>query len=151
MPHSGWPFTRKEIEPYFTRAQALVEAGPWVYDAADLAVSDSGPVIALGEGGLYTSWFQFSKTRDGIFPTHFGERYQNDLKRAAHITPLLNANVTAIQLSPDAGRVDRLDVATLSGNRLTVIIGRLTLIKACFESRTAASRSFSAYSGVGSR
>ncbi|HKD46963.1 MAG TPA: GMC family oxidoreductase [Rhizomicrobium sp.] len=120
VPHSGWPFTRKEIEPYFTRAQALVEAGPWIYDAADKQASDSGPVIKLGEGGIYTSWFQFSKTRNGILPTHFGERYQDDLKRARRVTPLLNANVAAIRLSHDAAKVDHLDVATLSGNRLTV-------------------------------
>ena len=118
--YSGWPFARKEIEPYFARAQAMVEAGPWVYDAADQAVSDSGPLIRLGDGGLYTSWFQFSKTRDGILPTHFGQRYRNDLTRAANITPLLNANVTAIKLSADGARVDHLDIATLSGNRLTV-------------------------------
>ena len=120
VPHSGWPFARKEIEPYFARAQELVEAGPWVYDAADGMVSDSGPVIKLGEGGVYTSWFQFSKTRNGILPTHFGERYQNELKRAAHITPLLGANVTGIRLSHDGGQVDHLDVATLSGNRFAV-------------------------------
>ena len=120
VPHSGWPFARKEIEPYFARAQELVEAGPWVYDAADDAVSDSGPVLKLGEGGVYTSWFQFSKTRNGILPTHFGERYQNELKRAAHVTTLLGANVTGIRLTHDGGLVDHLDVATLSGNRLTV-------------------------------
>jgi choline dehydrogenase-like flavoprotein len=120
VPHSGWPFARKEIEPYFARAQELVEAGPWVYDAADGAVSDNGPVIKLGEGGVYTSWFQFSKTRNGILPTHFGERYQNELKRAAHVTTLLNANVTGIRLTHDGGQVDHLDVVTLTGNRFTV-------------------------------
>ena len=120
VPHSGWPFPRTAIEPYFARAQDLVEAGPWVYDAADSAVSDAGPVIKLGEGGVYTSWFQFSKTRNGILPTHFGERYQAELKRAAHVTTLLNANVTGIRLSHDGGQVDHLDVATLSGNRFTV-------------------------------
>ena len=120
MAHSGWPFARAEIEPYFARAQALVEAGPWVYDAADEAASDSGPVLRLGPGGVYTSWFQFSKTQGGILPTHFGERYQNDLKRAARVTSLLNANVTGIRLTADANQVDHLDVATLSGNRLTV-------------------------------
>ncbi|HXR94636.1 MAG TPA: GMC family oxidoreductase [Rhizomicrobium sp.] len=120
VPHSGWPFARKEIEPYFARAQELVEAGPWIYDAADRAASDSGPVITLGEGGVYTSWFQFSKTRNGILPTHFGERYRNELKAAARITPLLNANVTAIRLAHDGGQVDRLEAATLSGNRFTI-------------------------------
>ena len=120
VPQSGWPFARKEIEPYFARAQELVEAGPWVYDAADPAAADSGRVIQLGEGGLYTSWFQFSKTRNGVLPTHFGTRYQDALKRAAHVTPLLNANVTGIRLSHDGAKVDHLDVATLNGNRLTV-------------------------------
>ncbi len=120
VPHSGWPFARSEIEPYFARAQSLVEAGPWIYDGADHSVSDSGSLLRLGPGGVYTSWFQFSKTQGGILPTHFGERYQNDLKRAPHITPLLNANVTGIKLSGDASHVDHLDIVTLSGNRLTV-------------------------------
>jgi choline dehydrogenase-like flavoprotein len=120
VPYSGWPFARKEIEPYFTRAQQLVEAGPWLYDGADDAMSDLGQVIKLGEGGVYTSWFQFSKTRDGILPTHFGERYQNELKQAAHVTPLINANVTGIRLAHDGAQVDHLDCATLSGNRFTV-------------------------------
>lgn len=120
VPHSGWPFTRKEIEPYFARAQALVEAGPWVYDTADPEASDSGSVIKLGPGGLYTSWFQFSKTRNGVLPTHFGDRYQGDLSHAPRVTPLLNANVTGIRLTPSGKAVDHLDVATLSGNRFTV-------------------------------
>lgn len=120
LPHSGWPFARSEIEPYFARAQALVEAGPWIYDEAGTTISDKGPVLPLGQGGVYTTWFQFSKTLGGVLPTHFGERYQDELKRAPRLTPLLHANVTGIRLSRDAKIVDRLDVATLSGNRLTV-------------------------------
>ena len=120
VPYSGWPFPRSEIEPYFARAQALVEAGPWIYDDADDAVSDSGSMIGLAPGGVYTSWFQFSKTQGGILPTHFGDRYQNGLKKSARVSLLLNANVTGIRLSRNAGQVDHLDVATLSGNRFTV-------------------------------
>jgi len=120
LPYSGWPFSRRELVPYFARAQALVEAGPWIYDGADEAMSENGPMLSLGPGGVYTSWFQFSKTRDGVLPTHFGDRYRDDLKKAANVTPLLNANVMGIRLSRDALKVDHLEVATLSGNRLTV-------------------------------
>ncbi len=120
LAHSGWPFARSEIEPYFARAQALVEAGPWIYDESGTTVSEKGPVLPLGPGGVYTTWFQFSKTLGGVLPTHFGDRYQEDLKRAPGLSPLLNANVTGIRLSRDGGHVDRLDIATLSGNRLTV-------------------------------
>ena len=41
----------------------------------------------LGDGGVYTSWFQFSKTRDSVLPTHFGERYADEWRR--QFTPRL--------------------------------------------------------------
>ena len=48
-----------------------------------------------------------------------------ELKRATNIKPLLHANITAIRLSPDARRVEKLEGATLgsnggAGNRFTV-------------------------------
>ncbi len=113
MPHSGWPFPKAALAPYYHRAQALVEAGPWLYDKAAASVAAQGPLLSLGEGGVYTSWFQFSKTRDSDLPTYFGHRYQAELKRAAKVMPLLNVNITGIRLSPDGRQVDRLDAATL--------------------------------------
>lgn len=114
MPHSGWPFPKTALEAYYPRAQKLVEAGPWLYDKAGASVAALGAPLQLGDGGVYTSWFQFSKTRDSDLPTYFGHRYEDDLKRAAHIKPLLHANVTGIRLTQDAQHVDRLDVATLN-------------------------------------
>ena len=114
MPHSGWPITRADLEPYFTKAQSLVEAGPWIYDRADAVVSDTGPMVSLAPGGVYTSWFQFSRTRGDILPTHFGQRYEDDLKRAAKIKPLVHANVTGIRLAKTGGAVSHLDIATLN-------------------------------------
>src|SRR4051812_5196224 len=120
-PHSGWPISRKVLEPYYPRAQALVEAGPWIYDQkGDADNAAEGTVLPLSGGGLYTSWFQFSKMRGDILPTQFGNRYKDELKRAANIKPLLHANVTAIRLAPDARQVERLDVATLTGKHFTV-------------------------------
>ena len=135
IPYSGWPFPRAVLEPYYPHAQALVEAGPWIYDQkGDAMAGAKGPVLALGDGGLYTSWFQFSKTRDSVLPTQFGHRYETNLKQAAHVTPLLNANVTAIRLTPDARAVDRLDVATLGSNGGTgkhfTVKPRLTVLAA---------------------
>src|SRR5262249_10228173 len=57
---------------------------------------------------------------DGVVPTHFGDRYQSDLKRTAKTMPLLISNLTGIRLSKDGRQVERLDVAPLTGNRLTV-------------------------------
>jgi choline dehydrogenase-like flavoprotein len=125
MPHSGWPFPRTALDAYYPRAQKLVEAGPWLYDKAGASVASLGAPLQLGDGGVYTSWFQFSKTRDSNLPTYFGHRYEDDLKRAPRVKPLLHANVTGIRLTRDAQRVDHLDVATLNsqggaGKRFTV-------------------------------
>ena len=120
MAHSGWPFPRTALDGYYPRAQKLVEAGPWLYDKAGPNMAALGAPLKLGDGGIYTSWFQFSKTRDSNLPTYFGHRYEDDLKRVAHIKPLLHANVTGIRLTRDAQRVDRLDVATLNGKHFTV-------------------------------
>jgi len=121
LAHSGWPFARKELEPYFPRAQALVEAGPFIYDRQEVWARAFGkPTLKLADGGVYTSWFQFSKTRASILPTHFGERYADDLKRLRRLKLYVHANVTALKMAPDARHLDSLDVGTLSGHRFSV-------------------------------
>jgi choline dehydrogenase-like flavoprotein len=120
VPDSGWPFSRKVIEPYFARAQSIVEAGPFIYDSPETWTAALGAPIALGEGGTYTTYFQFSKQRDSILPTHFGERYAGDLKEITNLDVFLHANVTGLRLASDAASLDHLDVATLSGTHFTV-------------------------------
>jgi len=129
LPHTGWPFPKSALTPYYHRAQALVEAGPWLYDKAGTSMTAQGPLLPLGKGGVYTSWFQFSKTRDSELPTYFGHRYQSELKRAAKVMPLLHVNITGIRLSADGRQVDHLDAATLSGKKFTVK-PRLTVLAA---------------------
>lgn len=120
LPYSGWPITRAELEPYFPRAQELVEAGPFIYDAPGRWTEALGPTLALAPGGVYTSWFQFSKTRNSVLPTHFGDRYADDLKRLPHLNVFTHANVTALRLAANASRLERLEVRTLNGRQFEV-------------------------------
>ncbi|MEJ0025092.1 MAG: GMC family oxidoreductase [Rhizomicrobium sp.] len=120
LPHSGWPFGIGELKPYFKRAQALCEVGAWLYDGATPTMAALAPPMTLAGGGVYTSWFQFSKTRDGILPTHFGERYGADLKRVPNLKVFLRANATALNLAPNAAAIDSFDVATLGGHTFKV-------------------------------
>lgn len=120
MPHSGWPFGLEALQPHYPRAQALCEAGPWLYEKAEKWSPEMGPMIALGEGGVATRWFQFSKMRGSFLPTHFGLRYADDLRRVRNLSTYLHANVTRLGLARGGARIDQLDVATLSGRRFVV-------------------------------
>lgn len=122
VPWSGWPFGIEALEPYFARAQALVEAGPFLYDAIPHRLSGLAPLLPLAGGGVYTSFFQFSQWAGNPdhLPTHFGDRYAPELKKVANLDVMLHANVTALRLAENAGSLDHLDVATLSGRRFTV-------------------------------
>ncbi len=76
-------------------------------------------MLKLGDGGVYTSWFQFSKQRDSILPTHFGERYGDDLKHIPNLKVFLHANATALNLAandgPSASIIDRCRHAERAG------------------------------------
>jgi choline dehydrogenase-like flavoprotein len=121
VPYSGWPFGRETLDPYYPHAASLVEAGPFDFEGKyQQWVDKYGAPLKLGAGGVYNSWFQFSKMRGSELPTNFGERYAADLKKISNLTALLHANVTNIALAPDANSVDHLDVATLTGGKFTV-------------------------------
>jgi len=120
MPHSGWPFGVEALTPYYPRAQTLCEAGAWLYEKAEAWSQEEMPIIALGEGGVATRWFQFSRMRGSVLPTHFGERYADDLKRVRNLTTYLHANVTRLGLDQSGAKINQLDVATLTGRHFTV-------------------------------
>lgn len=120
MPYSGWPFGREALVPYYARAQALCEAGPFIYDKAVQWSSEQGPTIRLGDGGVITRWFQFSKMRGSVLPTHFGDRYAEDLKRIPRLSTYLHANVTRLGLVSGGAKINELDVQTLNGRRFTL-------------------------------
>ncbi|MEI9989249.1 MAG: hypothetical protein WDM86_04350 [Rhizomicrobium sp.] len=128
LPYSGWPFGIGELKPHFKRAQALCELGSWVYDGAAGAAAELAPPMKLADGGVYTSWFQFSKTRDGILPTHFGERYGEDLKRIPNLKVFLHANATALNLTANAAALDGFDVATLGGGHRFKVRPKVTVL-----------------------
>jgi choline dehydrogenase-like flavoprotein len=120
VPYSGWPFGIEALRPHFKRAQSLIEAGAWHYDRASELAQEIAPLLSLADGGVYTSWFQFSKTRGDVLPTHFGQRYAEDLKRIPNLKVFLNANATALDLSANAASLETIAMATLNGKHFTV-------------------------------
>jgi len=58
--------------------------------------------------------------RGSALPTHFGDRYAEELKRIPRLSTYLHANVTRLGLDGSASRIGELDVATLTGRKFKV-------------------------------
>ena len=85
---AGWPIGREELQPFYVRAQQVVEAGPYRYDLAQW-VEAVGEVDDMSVARLEQTFWQKSP------PTNFGRRYLEPLLQATNVTVLLNANLTA--------------------------------------------------------
>jgi choline dehydrogenase-like flavoprotein len=119
VPHSGWPLTRRELDPYYTRAQQVAQLGRNLTasdfdDTAGWAQRGLGAPLAFADDAFVTRFFIYSA------PLRFGEAYGAEIGAAGNITTYLHSNVLEIVPDETARRVERLHVATLSGNAFEI-------------------------------
>ena len=121
--HSGWPFAREVLLPYYPAANRLCEAGDFSYTAAASFRDGGRPMIE----GFESCCFSSDTLERFSCPTDFGARYGERLRAAPNITVLLHANVSAIRLRAAGDRVASLDVRTLGGKRVEARAGHYVL------------------------
>jgi choline dehydrogenase-like flavoprotein len=112
VPYSGWPFDKTHLDPYYERAHAICQLGPYNYDVGFWAEKETRPLPFLGQR-IQTNIIQTRGVR-------FGSAYRAGLVGAANITVLLNANALEIETTDNAATATRIPVACLSGNRFAV-------------------------------
>ena len=127
VPHSGWPITKADLDPYYDRAQSVCQIGPYAYDAEAWADPQSSP-YPFASGNLQTKMFQCGP-RDV-----FLEDYRDRFKASKNITTYLYA--TAVELETDAlgQTVTRVRVATLEGNQFHIAAKFVVVAKGGLES-----------------
>lgn len=115
LPHSGWPITRADLDPYYARAQEICQLGSTDFDdhGAWHQQANLLPIDLPGDD-VITRYFIFS------LPTRFGEVYRRDIERAANIRTYLHSNVMEIVPNAEANAVDHLRLGTLDGNRFQI-------------------------------
>ena len=116
VPHSGWPFGREALLPYYPKANRLCEAGSFLYAAADALRPPLRPMLA----GFESPCFSTDTLERFSCPTDFGRRYGHRLAAARSVRVLLHANVTAIRLDPGGQQVRSLGVRSLRGRQFEV-------------------------------
>jgi choline dehydrogenase-like flavoprotein len=115
VPHSGWPFKRAHLDPYYARAHRILELGPYEYDAAQWQRRDAKLVpFPLDPSVVWTKMWQFSA------PTRMGTRYRDAVVGAKNVHLYTNAIVREIDPNEGASAVDGLSVRTLEGKTFRV-------------------------------
>jgi choline dehydrogenase-like flavoprotein len=110
--HSGWPFGRAHLDPYYAHAQALCQLGPLLYDPARWPDEGPGSGLPPRLGDVETTLFQHGRSD---FNGYYGK-----LVRAPNVTLLLHASVVDLATDDDPGRVDRVEVRRQDGTRCFV-------------------------------
>lgn len=113
MPGSGWPFTLDELEPYYRRAHAVCQLGPYDYDP-DRWSTEYRPALPVDTSALETRVYRFGSPRD------LGRAFEGDLASSRNVDVYLNANVVEIESEAGSRGVTGLRVAKLDGGRFRV-------------------------------
>jgi choline dehydrogenase-like flavoprotein len=110
VPHSGWPISKADLDPYYLKALPVCEIGPYSFDARTWKNWGIVPP-AFNPEKIQSHFWQNSP------PTRFGQVYREELKSAENITVLLNANVTHIRTDDSGEKVTHVDIGALNGKK----------------------------------
>lgn len=110
VPHSGWPFRKQDLDPFYERAQKVCELGTYNYETAywEKQRPDS-PSMPFDSSKVSTKMWQKSP------PTRFGNKYRDTIVGAPNIHLYTYANLTNIHLNESGQQVTGLEIKTLSG------------------------------------
>ena len=111
--NSGWPITRRDLLPYYVRAQPLCQLGRFRYDVSEWPSLARG-ALALDPAKLEHRLWQLSP------PTRFGAVYRTELDQARNVRVVLNATVTEIVTGESAEAARHVLIAGLGGRRARV-------------------------------
>ncbi|MEO0455021.1 MAG: GMC family oxidoreductase [Cyanobacteria bacterium P01_A01_bin.114] len=96
LPHSGWPFDRSVLLPYYRRAQQIFGLSALLPPVPDRLPFHQSP--------LETKTMQYSCPRD------LGRKYKRQIVRSRNVTLITHANVTELIPDGDRQRVAHIDI-----------------------------------------
>ena len=92
VPHSGWPIRREDLDPFYARAQPILDLRQYKYEPADWKNGDPDRVPLLGESpDFITKMWQFSP------PTRFGTKYRAEIVNSPNVHLYTHANVVEVE------------------------------------------------------
>lgn len=115
VPYSGWPITKKDLDPFYLRAQGDAELGPYEYDWAYWQKKDPEMVpLPLDEKVVWNKMWQFSP------PTRFGQKYRPAIVKAKNIHLYTYANLTDLRANDSVSSITDATVKNHTGKTHSV-------------------------------
>ena len=105
---SGWPIARRDLEPYYRRAEETLSLSPLDYDVHEWPFPKARPP-AFDPSLLRPVVAQFSPKPD------FAVAYRRELSAATNVKVVLHANAMRLSANADATMVDNVEIRSLSG------------------------------------
>lgn len=116
VPLSGWPITRKSLDPWYAMAQDILDLGPYNYDATfwKYIAKDERNYLLKNDNVIQTKLFQFSP------PTRYSSKYAKKIEHSSSVRCYLNLNVLQCNTTDDGQHVLSLTATTLNGNHFKI-------------------------------
>jgi choline dehydrogenase-like flavoprotein len=114
VPHSGWPITKQDLDPYYAKAQVPLQLGPYNYDFAywQKEKENFNP-LPLDPEVVWNKMWQFS-------PARFGEAHKETILKAANIHLYTYANAVDIVANEAASEITAVTIKNHAGKSHTV-------------------------------
>lgn len=110
VPHSGWPLSYEQLQPFYSRARSLLKIDGHDFGEGSFHTPPARKPPSFDEEKLINRNFVLS-------PVYFAETYGDDLKRAPNIQVFLHVNALELESCPDARSVRQVRVSSLHGQR----------------------------------
>lgn len=120
IPHSGWPFPRDRLEPFYEAVRALLGLGPFDDGATPDFPAPNAVVFTRDHPLVVAKGFQYN-------PLRFGRVFRDELRLSPRLTVLLHANVVELETTPNGAALSGTRVATLTGRHFRVAAPRFVL------------------------
>lgn len=118
LSRTGWPMTRRELQPYYDRACRLLQIPLFDRDF-DREPDEGRPSLTVnGARDFFSAPRYFSPISGGADQDKF-DRFRTAPSEAANVTVYLHANVTEIRRARRGRRIGELTVACMDGKRHT--------------------------------
>jgi choline dehydrogenase-like flavoprotein len=115
VPNSGWPIKRPDLDPYYARAQQVLDLGPYRYDVGYWQQQDPSLRSLLPQNPVvWDKVWQFSP------PTRFGKKYGDAIRGSRNIHLYTYSNLTEITANESVNAIEKVTVRNLAGKTHTV-------------------------------